>query len=242
VVDTRAGRVLGEDRRQMLDEDEFGWVESQVRQAVDDGVDHLLIGSSLPWLLPQSIHHAERWNETLTSRHAGRPLGRWSERLRQAADLEHWAAFGSSFERLGRSLVAAVRGDLGRPPATALVLSGDVHHAYAAEVVAPPGLRGRIHQLTVSPLHNKAPHAVELGFAAGWSRWARGLTRAVAWLARVPTTELVWRKDAGPFFGNLLGELVLDGRSARFRLFRTEEPAPDRTRLREVLDLPLAPA
>jgi phosphodiesterase/alkaline phosphatase D-like protein len=240
VVDTRAGRVLEEHRRAMLDETEFTWVERAVREAVADGVDHLLVGSSLPWLLPQSIHHAERWNETLVTRHSGRPLGRLSERLRQAADLEHWAAFGRSFERLGRVLVAAARGDLGTPPATAVVLSGDVHHAYAAELVAPSGLAGRIHQITVSPLHNRAPRAVELGFTAGWGRWARGLTRAVAWLGRVQPTRLRWRKAAGPFFGDLLGELVLDGRRARFVLFRVEQPPAGPARVREVADLPLA--
>jgi PhoD-like phosphatase len=245
VVDTRAGRVLDEQDRSMLDEAEFAWVESAVGDAVRDGVQHLLIGSSLPWLLPQSVHHAERWNETLTARHAGRLLGRLSERLRQAADLEHWAAFGGSFERLGRTLAAAARGDLGRPPATALVLSGDVHHAYTAELLRPAGLTSRVHQLTVSPLHNKAPHAIELGFTAGWSRWARGLTRAVAWLARVEPTRLGWRKGAGPFFGNLLGELVLDGRSARVVLSRAEHgergPGGDGTaRLRQVVDLALS--
>jgi PhoD-like phosphatase len=240
VVDTRAGRVLAEQRRAMLDEAEFSWVQTAVREAVADGVDHLLIGSSLPWLLPQSIHHAERWNETLAARHAGRTLGRLSERLRQAADLEHWAAFGRSFERLGRTLVAAARGDFGRPPATTLVLSGDVHHAYSAELVAPAGLAGRVHQVTVSPLHNRAPRAVELGFSAGWSRWARGLTRAAAWLGRVQPTRLRWRKEAGPFFGDLLGELVLDGRAARFVLSRVEQPPAGPARLREVADLPLS--
>jgi hypothetical protein len=182
----------------------------------------------------------ERWNETLARRHVGRPLGRVSEVVRQAADLEHWAAFGDSFERLGRALVALARGEHGRAPTTALVLSGDVHHAYAAELVSPGGLATRVHQLTVSPLHNEAPHPIKVGFRMGWSRWARRLTSGMARLARVPPSELDWAKAAGPFFGNQLGELVLDGREARLRLFVCERSRDDGDSLREVADLPLS--
>ena len=39
-----------------------------------------------------------------------------------------------------------------------------------------------------------------------------------------------------PFFGNQLGELVLDGEGARFRLWVTGR---EQERLRQVLDLPL---
>ncbi|MCW2537321.1 MAG: uncharacterized protein JWQ26_3020 [Modestobacter sp.] len=240
MVDSRAGRVLEETDRKMLDDDEFDWVDAAVQRSVEDGVDHLLIGTSLPWLLPHAVHHIERWNETLAARHAGRPLGKAAEKLRQAADLEHWAAFGQSFERLGRTLVAAARGDLGPAPATALVLSGDVHHAYAAELVRPGGLRSRVHQLTVSPLHNQAPHAIEIGFKVGWSRWARALTRGIGALARVGTSQLRWEKEAGPFFGNELGELVLDGRDARFRLFATSRDDAGRPHFDQVLDAELS--
>jgi phosphodiesterase/alkaline phosphatase D-like protein len=246
MVDSRAGRVLDERRRRMLDDEEFDWVDAVLAQAVADGVQHLVVGTSLPWLLPHAIHQLERWNATLTSRHAGRRIGRFAERLRQAADLEHWAAFGASFERLGATLVSVARGDHGRSPATALVLSGDVHHAYAAELVTPGGPRARVHQLTVSPLHNRAPHPIQVGFRIGWSRWAAALTTGLARSARVRPTALRWRKRAGPFFGNQVGELVLDGRNARFLLSVVEgDGAPDGggtgpMRLRRVLDLPLA--
>ncbi len=118
MVDSRAGRVLTESDRQILDDAEFGWVEDALRTAAADGVDHLLVGTSLPWLLPHAIHDIERWNETLNARHHRRPLGRLAEKLRQAADLEHWAAFGRSFERLGAVLVALGAGRPGRrrPP------------------------------------------------------------------------------------------------------------------------------
>jgi hypothetical protein len=240
MIDSRAGRVLDEHGRRMVDDDEFAWVEAQLAAAADEGVEHLILGTSLPWLLPHAIHEIERWNETLNQRHHGRPLGRLAEALRQAADLEHWAAFGDSFERLGRALAAVARGEHGRPPATALVLSGDVHHAYAAELVQPPDLTTRVHQLTVSPLHNQAPHPIKVGFRIGWSRWARRLTTGIARLARVRPSELEWTKAAGPYFGNQLGELVLEGREARFRLFVSDRDEAGHETLDEVVDLPLS--
>jgi hypothetical protein len=208
-----------------------------MRRAVDEGVEHLILGTSLPWLLPHAIHNLERWNETLNVRHVGRWRGKLAEKLRQAADLEHWAAFGQSFERLGRTLVSLGRGELGRPPATALVLSGDVHHAYAAELMSPTGLAARVHQLTVSPLHNQAPHPIRVGFKVGWSRAARRFTERLARLARAEPTALKWDKQAGPYFGNQIGELVLTGREARFVLSVSELGSDALT---EVLDMPLA--
>jgi DNA-binding transcriptional regulator YhcF (GntR family) len=237
MVDSRAGRVLEEQHRRMLDEDEFAWVEAAMRRAVDEGVEHLILGTSLPWLLPHAIHNLERWNETLNVRHHGRRRGRIAEAIRQAADLEHWAAFGHSFERLGEAVTRVARGEYGRAPSTALVLSGDVHHAYAAELVEPGGLVSRVHQLTVSPLHNQAPHPIRVGFKIGWSRAARRWTERLARLVKAGPTRLEWEKKAGPFFGNQIGELVLSGREARFQLSVAELGDEH---LRKVLDSPLS--
>jgi hypothetical protein len=239
MIDSRAGRVLDESSRRMVDDAEFDWIEAAMHRAVADGVDHLIVGTSLPWLLPHAIHNIERWNETLNKRHEGHWRGRLAETLRQAADLEHWAAFGHSFERLGRALTSVARGEHGPAPATALVLSGDVHHAYAAALVSPDGLDSRIHQLTVSPLHNQAPHPIRVGFRIGWSRWAQLFTRGLARSARAETSGLQWKKLAGPYFGNQIGELVLDGREARFVLSVTDIGQEE---LKKVLDLPLTGA
>jgi phosphodiesterase/alkaline phosphatase D-like protein len=239
MVDTRAARVLEERDRRMLDDAEFDWVEAAMRNAVTEGVEHVVLGSSLPWLLPHAIHDLERWNETLAVRHVGGPLGRLSENVRQAADLEHWAAFGNSFERLGRALVRLARGEMGPAPATALVLSGDVHHCYAAELTHPGDLTARVHQLTVSPLHNQAPHPIRVGFRVGWSGWARRLTLGLRTLARVERSELEWTKIGGPWFGNSIGELVLEGRDARFRLLSSDSDDDDQDLLRDVAELEL---
>ena len=237
MIDSRAGRVLDEQARRMVDDEEFAWIEAAMQRSADEGVQHLIVGTSLPWLLPHAIHNLERWNETLNVRHEGAWRGRLAEKLRQAADLEHWAAFGDSFERLGRALASVARGEHGPAPATALVLSGDVHHAYAAELVRPGGLAARVHQLTVSPLHNQAPHPIRVGFRIGWSRWAKNVHDGSGTPAKAKPSGLEWQKQAGPFFGNQIGELVLSGREARFQLSVTELGQPD---LRQVLDMPLA--
>ena len=156
----------------MLDDAEFDWVEAAMHRAVDEGVEHLILGTSLPWLLPHAIHNLERWNETLNVRHHGRWRGRLAETVRQAADLEHWAAFGHSFERLAAALTSVARGEHGRAPASALVLSGDVHHAYAAEVIRPDGPDGPgapAHRLAAAQ-PGAAPHPGRASRSAGAGR------------------------------------------------------------------------
>ena len=72
----------------------------------------------------------------------GRARRRLGEKLRRALDFDHWAAFGDSFERLAGLLARAGAGRYGPPPASITVLSGDVHHAYLAEVALPALGRG----------------------------------------------------------------------------------------------------
>jgi hypothetical protein len=66
VVDSRCGRVLDADRRAVIGPEEWGWVERHAHGAFD----HLLIATSLPFLLPEGIHHLEAWNEATCD-------GRW---------------------------------------------------------------------------------------------------------------------------------------------------------------------
>ena len=147
--------------------------------------DHLLIGTSLPWLLPPLVHDAEAWNAALCRGERGRRAGRGSARsCAGAADLEHWAAFPDSFD-------AADGADRARPgagpdaPATVCVLSGDVHHAYIAEpALVPTAGRppdARVLQLTCSPVHNSIPASIRSASASAGAGWAG---RSAALLAR----------------------------------------------------------
>ena len=71
VIDSRCGRVLEEGSRSMLDEDEWQWVDDHAT----GGFDHLLIATSLPWLLAPAMHHLEAWNEAVCGGRLGRARG-----------------------------------------------------------------------------------------------------------------------------------------------------------------------
>jgi PhoD-like phosphatase len=217
MVDTRAGRVLDEQQRSMLDRGEARWLRDQAL-AGRGSYDHLLIGASLPWLLPPLIHDAESWNAALCRGERGERWARIGEDLRRRADLEHWAAFPDSFEKLA-ALIAEV-GSGEDAPATVCVLSGDVHHAYVAEPEWPDAAQpdSRVLQLTCSPVHNSIPRSIQLGFRFGWSRLGRRLGHALARHGRVRRSAVNWGRTGGPWFGNQLMTLTLRGRSATLRL------------------------
>ncbi|MFI6283309.1 alkaline phosphatase D family protein [Streptomyces sp. NPDC051018] len=217
MVDTRAARVLDEQHRSMLDATEARWVREQTLDAPGT-YDHLLIGTSLPWLLPPLIHDAESWNAALSRGERGPRWARFGENVRRRADLEHWAAFPDSFEALTRLIAEAGTGD--GAPATICVLSGDVHHAYVAE----PDWRGagepdsRVLQLTCSPVHNSIPRSIQWGFRFGWSPAGRRLGHLLARHGRAGRPPVHWDRTGGPWFGNHLMTLSLRGRSASLRL------------------------
>jgi hypothetical protein len=217
MVDTRAARVLDEDGRAMLDPGEARWLREQILDG-PGSYDHLLIGTSLPWLLPHLVHDAEAWDAALCRGERGARWARFGEKLRRAADLEHWAAFPASFAALTELIAEAGTGS--RAPASVLVLSGDVHHAYVAEPRWPDG-RGpdaRVLQLTCSPVHNSIPLSIRVGFRFGWSAVARALGRRFRRHGRCPRPPVDWRRTGGPWFGNQVMSLTLNGRSARLRL------------------------
>ncbi|HSA50440.1 MAG TPA: alkaline phosphatase D family protein [Yinghuangia sp.] len=232
MLDNRAGRVLTPTDRRMLSSEEFSWA---VRQFEEGGYDHLLIGSSLPWLLPHAIHDLESWNEALCSGVWGPRAAEVGEKVRRAGDLEHWSAFRESFEEFSaelRRIAAEGTGSNGERPSTICVLSGDVHHAYVAEAHWP-GVdtaqgAARVVQLTCSPLHNSVPPAIRAGFLFGWGRLATGIGRLLARHAGLPPRPLHWTKLGGPWFGNHLMTLTIHGRHAELALDRAESTSSDK--------------
>ena len=216
VVDTRSGRVLDERRRAMLSDDEWELVEG----FLCGDVPHLIVASSLPLVLERSLHDLERWDGALTGGAWGRRFARLGERIRQGADLEHWAAFPASFDRLTRRLGEVASGRRGSAPSTVLVLSGDVHHSYVAPLRFPslPQVRSSVVQVVSSPLRNALPRAVARGFAAAASRPAAVVGRLLARSVRLPPPEVEWDLTTGPLTGNGLGALSLSGREARLTL------------------------
>jgi len=212
-VDSRAGRVLDEGARSMLDEGEWAWLEREA----SGGYDHLLLATSLPWLVAPGVHHLEAWSEAVCAGAWGPRAARAVEHLRQALDLEHWAAFQESFVRLGELQRAVGAGERGDPPASVVTLSGDVHHAYLAEVTLPQGrggpVRSSVWQAVCSPVRNPLPEPEQWVMRAARSRPATALARALARAASVRPPAVAWREvGGGPWFDNQLGTLVVDGR------------------------------
>jgi phosphodiesterase/alkaline phosphatase D-like protein len=234
VVDSRCGRILDDRERAMVGGDEARWIETEL--STSDG-DHLLVATSLPWLLPRAVHDLESWNEALCAGARGERMARFGEKMREAADLEHWASFRTSFDWLAGVLEKVARGSAA--PATVCVLSGDVHHQYIAQAHWSSTVDSRVYQIVVSPVHHSVPLSQRTIFRIGWSRLLERLTTTLGRWDDVPDLPLTWTKNAGPYFGNGLVQLLLDGRSAEFTLWHANSDADRADRLDAVATLRL---
>jgi hypothetical protein len=219
VLDSRAGRVLDPGKRAMVDDEEWEWV---LEHATGD-FDHLLIASSLPILLPGGEHGLEAWNEAVCDGAWGKLGSRIGEKVRQGLDLEHWAAFRKSFERMSALLEEIASGKRGKPPSTVVMLSGDVHHAYLAEVAfrKSAGARTPVYQATCSPFRNGLDSNERRMVKLASGRVGQAVGNLLCRSAGVPPARIRWRVDDGPWFDNQVATLELDGPAAHFRLEKT---------------------
>ena len=230
VIDSRCGRVLEEGRRSMLDEEEWRWLEEHMR----GDFDHLLIGTSDPFLLAPGLHYMERWGEALCGGAWGASIAKLGERMRRALDFDHWAAFGDSFERLAGMLGECGSGEYGRAPASITVLSGDVHHAYLAAVAFPrsAGVESVVWQAVCSPYRNALKRSERSVIEFGNSRPGTAIGRVLARSAGVGPQPIQWKLVEGPAYDNQIATITLDGRSASMKLERTVgDPESDQREL-----------
>jgi hypothetical protein len=219
VVDSRSRRVLEDDRhRLMVDPAEWDWV---IKSSTGD-FDHLVLATSLPLLLPHGIDSLEAWNEAVCAGAWGKRLRPAGERLRQALDLEHWAAFQASFRAFEKLLTRLASAAAGHPPASITVVSGDIHHSYLAAADLPDAaLSGTaVYQAVCSPFHNILSSRLRLGLRLVASRFGRIMTTAAARLAGVHARTIRWRVTDGPWLTNMVAELCYDGLHARIRFDR----------------------
>ena len=210
MLDGREGRVLSHGRREMMDEDEWRWLQDQV----SGDFDHVLIAGTLPVLLAPTLHWIEAWNEALCAGAWGRWLIGPSESLRRGLDLEHWAAFQTSFHRLVGLITDLGAGRYGGAPRSIVLMGGDVHQGYLERVGFPPGsgVRSRVVQAVCSPFRN------QLGArdrrVVGGMRRSQLMRRVMRWLARTAGVEeprIGWRVLQRPSWRNQLGWLLIDG-------------------------------
>ena len=225
VIDSRAARVLIDGRREMIDEEEWDWVVEHSLGVFD----HLVIASTLPVFMPKGIHHLEAWNEAICAGRWGGLAARLGERLRRAVDLEHWSAFNNSFERLCAWLRQVSQGTETRPPpATVVLLGGDVHNAYVSELTLTTtsaanaaNAASRVFQIVCSPFRNPLSGKERRIVRLTGSTAAAIVFSSLARLADVPPPSVDWSFLRRPTFDNSIGELELDGRAAHVTLRRS---------------------
>jgi hypothetical protein len=237
-MDSRAARVLTRERRSMFDDEVWDWI---VDHASGD-FDHLLISTTVPYLLSPGFHYLEAWNERLCDGAWGAPVAKASEKLRRGVDFDHWASFQFSFARLRKLLEEVGAGKRGSAPASIVVMSGDVHHAYLAEVGFKPeaGVKSAVVQAVCSPYRNpledRERKVVEAGFSRPFTALAHGLAR----LAGAPDPGIRWRAVEGPYFDNQVATLRLDGRHASLRLDKTVAGEEDEKALKKTFQRRIA--
>ena len=240
VLDDRTGRILDEGERRIVDPRTWAWVVEQCGRDVE----HLVIGVSDPAFMTPGLSWLESWGEAVCEGRWGRLAARAGERFRRAADLDHWPAFRRSFRDLAE-LLAEV-GSRDQAPASITLLSGDVHHAYLAQVGfrRPAGVTSAVHQAVCSPFRNALDHRERRGVRLAGTRPVIAAARALAHAAGVTDPPVGWRLVEGPYFDNQVGTLVLDGRRATVALDKTvaDGGAPDGARLERVFERPLTPS
>jgi hypothetical protein len=242
MIDSRAGRVLDPRCRSMVDPAEWRWIEEHAC----GGVDHLLIGTSLPLIMGPAMHWLEAWTEIVADDAWGKAVKKLAEKLRQRLDLEHWPAFQASFRRMCDLLVEVGAGRRGAAPSTICVVSGDVHHAYLAEVGFLPGsgVKSAVWQAVCSPFRNPLDAKERRVILGAWTRTAGLVTRVLARRAGVDDPPVRWRlAHDKPWFNNQVATLELDGRRATFVLEKALPPA-DGTKepvLARVFERPIEP-
>lgn len=218
VVDSRAARVLEEGSRDMLDDVEWRWLEARAAEPCR----HLLIATSLPVLMPRSVHDLERWNERLVAGAWGRRVAAWSERVRQDYDLEHWSAFPRGMARMLSLIAAAIR----RPdrPNSVTLLSGDVHHGYVSRLRLNDPTP--VHQVVASPMRQSVDPALKKAYRVGVGAPGRAVGKILRRLAGLGRVRVAWDRVTEPIFDNHVAtiEVSPDGVDLRIETAHQHRP------------------
>ena len=221
VIDCRNGRNL-EPERAMVGAEEWKWIDEQCRLG---DVDHLLLATSLPVMVPGGLDGLEAWNAALCGGKWGKWVARGSERIRRYIDLEDWPAFDASL-RLLLALIDEIRTGPGHP-ATISILSGDIHFSYVARAdfaadrnVSFSNAPSRVYQLVSSPIRQSLPRRDRLVIRFAMSRIGQRIGGLMTRSIRSPPQIASWTLTDGPAFANEMSILVIDGENIELMVER----------------------
>lgn len=210
VVDARSGRQLKPGHRRVTTDDEWDWITANA----DGNYQHLLFASSLPILLPYGMHHIEAWSEAVGDGAWGKRLTGLGEKVRMAANLDHWACFQDSFRRFEDLVIEVAGGKRGPAPESMVLFGGDVHHCWVSEVALPDETANagtKIWQVVCSGLR-KEPSAVErVVLRIGHTGFVEAVGKALVRTTKVGMPRLRWRPVTMPHFRNQIGTLEIAG-------------------------------
>jgi hypothetical protein len=163
--------------------------------------------------------------------------------MRRALDCDHWAAFQRSFMRLTGLLEEVGSGERGRPPASICILSGDVHHAYLAEVAfrRDANVSSAVYQAVCSPFRKGLDAHERFAVRIGHSRPTEVLVRGLARASGVEDPDIRWRFAGGPYFDNQIATLSLEDREASLTISKTvHDPEVEGARLETAFERRIA--
>jgi hypothetical protein len=204
----------------MVEPDEWEWIDERV----NGDYDHLLIASSVPVFLTHGLHFLEAWDEAVADGAWGGLAAGLAERLRQAGDFDHWASFHESFEAVTELLREVATGQRGRPPASIVILSGDVHHCYLAEIELPNGTaRSAVWQAVCSAYRKDLARREKAAMKVGHSYLGWALTRSLARAAGVRHPSVSWRLHQHPTYNNQVATLDLEPGRASVKVETTAD-------------------
>ena len=118
-----------------------------------------------------------------------------------------------------------------------VVLSGDVHHGYLAEIGFGDGAQSPVYQATSSPLRNPLGFPERLVMRVGWTKRGERVGKALARLAGARQPDVSWRlAHQEPWFENHVSNLQLRGREASLVVEKTTPEDVEEPRLHKILE------
>ncbi len=233
MVDCRNSRVLEPGRRLMVDDDEWDWLAGRAREATG----HLVLATPLPVFVADGVHDLQVWSEAVCDGVWGRRAARIGERVRRALDLEDWSAFGASYAAFVQ-LVADLQADEDGPESV-VVMSGDIHFSYAAQVLPAASGAPPVWQVVSSPIRNALdPHERKV-MKLALSRPGRAVGALLRRAARRADNRPAIDTVAGPFFANNISELRYDADHIELVVANFTPDGDGRPELRELSHLDL---